>query len=426
MTCRFLCAVVVACLLGVAGVRAENWPQWRGPTNDGVCTEKNLPAEWSASKNLAWKLDMPGIGSSTPAIWGKKIFVTSADGKELVLMCISTDGKELWKHKVGDPDRIYKKDEEANNASPSPSTDGKYVWAYFGTGDLVCFDVDGKEQWHFNVQDRYGKFQIQWGIHNSPLVYEDRLYLELLHANSNTVVALEKLTGNEVWKIKRESDGKAECKEAYTSPVIWSDGKESLLIIHGNDYTTAHRLKDGSEVWRVGDLNPKESYNATLRLVATPAVTRDLIVIPTAKHGAVVGIKPGGKGLIKEGSEFEAWRMPKGTPDVPSPLVYDGLVYLCGEDGRLTCLDARSGKEQYSTKPQGGIHRGSPVYADGKIYITARDGVIRVIKAGPKFELVATNSKMDDTLMPASPAISDGRIYLRTMKTLYAISNDGK
>jgi outer membrane protein assembly factor BamB len=421
MTSRLLCATLVASFVAVLGVRADNWPQWRGPTNDGICTEKNLPAEWSTSKNVVWKLDMPGVGSSTPAIWGKKIFLTTAAGDDVVVLCVSTDGKELWRKKVG---QVVRTNGEGNLATPSPSTDGKNVWVYFGTGDLACYDIDGDEKWHFNVQDRYGKFKIQWGIHNSPLLHEDRLYVELLHANTNTVVALEKATGNEVWKITRDSDGRAECKEAYTSPVIWSDGKESLLIIHGNDYTTAHRLKDGSEVWRLGDLNPKESYNGTLRLVATPVVTPDLIVVPTAKHGPVVGIKPGGKGLIKEGSEFEAWRMKHGTPDVPSPLIHDGLVYLCGEDGRLTCLDAKSGKEQYSTPAHGGVHRGSPVYADGKIYVTAKDGEIRVIKAGTKFELLATN-KMEDTIM-ASPAIADGRIYLRTFKTLYAISNDGK
>jgi outer membrane protein assembly factor BamB len=422
-SCSCLFAIAVLSFVACTSAFADNWPQWRGPTNDGICTEKNLPTEWSTSKNVVWKLDMPGIGSSTPAVWGTKIFVTSADGNDLVLMCISTDGKEQWKRKIGSGDKVYNKGEQNNNASPSPSTDGKFVWAYFGTGDLACYDFDGKEKWHFNVQDRYGKFQIQWGIHNSPLLHEDSLYLELLHANTNSVVALDKATGEEHWKIKRESDGRAECKEAYTSPVIWTDGKESLLIVHGNDYTTAHLLKDGSEVWRVGDLNAKDHYDATLRLVATPVATADLIVVPTAKNGPVVGIKPGAKGLIKEGSEFESWRISK-TPDVPSPLVYDGLVYLCYQDGRLACLDAKNGKEQYSTQPHGGIHRASPVYADGKIYITARDGAIRVLKAGPKFELLATN-KMEDTIT-ASPVISEGRIYLRTYKTLYAIGNEGK
>jgi len=422
MLCQILkrsSVALVLTFLGISGARAENWPQWRGPTNDGICTEKNLPTEWSATKNVVWKLDMPGEGSSTPAIWGKRIFLTAVDGADSVALCVNTDGKELWRKKVG---KAVATKREGNSATPSPSTDGKYAWFYFGTGDLACFDVEGNEKWHFNVQDRYGKFRIMWGIHNSPLLHDDRLYVELLHTNTNTVVALNKANGEEVWKINRESDGRGECKEAYTSPVLWSDGKDTLLIIHGNDYTTAHNLKDGSEVWRVGDLNPQDHYDVTLRLVATPVVTPDLIVVPTAKGGPVVGIRPGAKGLVTEGSDFEAWRLSKGTPDVPSPLIYDGLVYLCGEKGRITCLDAKTGKKQYGTEEHGGLHRASPVYADGKIYITSKEGEIRVIKPGSKFELLATN-KMEDTIM-ASPAISEGRIYLRTFKTLYAIGNE--
>jgi outer membrane protein assembly factor BamB len=421
---RGISLAVLASILAVASTQAENWPQWRGPTNDGVSRETNLPAEWSPSKNVVWKLDMPGMGSSTPAVWGKKIFLTSADEKDLVLICVSTEGKELWKRKVGTGDRVYKRDEGSNSASPSPCTDGKHVWAYFGTGDIACFDMDGKEVWKFNVQDRYGKFGIQWGIHNSPLLHEDRLYMEFFHANAAWVVALDKATGAEIWKVKRESDGRGECKEAYTSPLIWTNGKESLLIVHGNDYATAHSLTDGKEIWRVGDLNPKDKYNATLRLVATPVATPDLIVVPTAKGGPVVGIKPGAMGMVNAGSEFELWRMPKGTPDVPSPLVRDGLVYLCREDGRVICLDAKTGKEQYSKQPHGAIHRASPVYADGKLYICGRDGVISVLKAGPTYELLATN-KMEDGIA-ASPSIADGRIYLRTYKTLYAIGNGDK
>jgi len=233
------------------------------------------------------------------------------------------------------------------------------------------------------------------------------------------VIALDKATGKEIWKVKRPSDGRAECEHSYASPTLWRRGKDAYLITHGNDYAIAHRLEDGSEIWRVGGLNPKTSYNSTLRFVASPVATPDLIVVPSAKHGPVVGLKPDASGLVMPGSPHEQWRLPKDTPDVPSPLVCNGLVYLSGEDGLLTCLDARTGRKHYGERIHSAKYRASPVWADGKIYCTARDGVISVVKAGPKFELLASNKMADQ--ISASPVISGGRIYLRGWDALYAI-----
>src|SRR5262249_45826430 len=152
---------------------------------------------------------------------------------------------------------------------------------------------------------------------------------------------------------------------------IWRKGADAYVVVHGNDYTTAHRLTDGSEIWRLGDLNPKSKYNFTLRFVASPVATEDLIVVPSAKNGPVVGVKPNASGMIEPGSQYEQWRRPNNTPDVPSPLVHDGLVYLCRENGNLICLDAKTGKENYQERTHNTRHRASPVYADGKIYLTA-------------------------------------------------------
>jgi outer membrane protein assembly factor BamB len=338
-------------------------------------------------------------------------------------MCVSTEGKELWKKKLGKGDRVFRNG-EGNNASPSPSTDGKHVYAFAGTGDLSCFDFDGKEIWKFNVQDRYGKFGAMHGLHTTPLLDGDRLYLQLLHAGGANVIALDKTDGKEVWKVERKSDGTGENKYSYASPMIWRKGKDAYLITHGNDYAIAHKLDDGSEIWRVGGLNPKDSYRRDLRFVASPVATPDLIVIPSAKDHGVVGLKPNAEGSVMPGSKYEAWRLKNNTPDVPSPLVYDGLVYLCRENGTLICLDARTGEEKYSQKLHAAIYRASPVYADGNVYLTARDGFITVVKAGPKYEKVAVNELHDD--LAASPAISGGRIYLRGWKALYAIGKSDK
>jgi outer membrane protein assembly factor BamB len=406
-------------LLGLgANAIADNWPQWRGPEGDCVSKEKNLPTEWSDTKNIVWRLKLPGMGSGTPALWGDRIFLNADDGKDLFAMCVNTKGEEVWKKTVGtSTGKKYHGD--SNDASPSTNTDGKHVYFYFGTGDLACFDLGGKEVWKLSVQDRYGKMTFQWGgIHSTPLLHGDRLYLQLLNRNGAKVVALDKNTGEEVWKIDRQSDGRGEGKEVYASPVLGHNGKEDYLIIHGTDYATGHTLKDGAEIWRVGDLNSKTNYNTTFRFVTSPTATADLVVVPSCKNGPVAAIKPDAKGAVAPGSPSELWRYNR-TPDVCCPLVVDGLVYLCG-DGTLTCLDAKTGKEQYANeRTHSHIHRASPVYADGKIYLTAQDGVTTVVKAGPKFELLATNKLPDK--VNATPVIADGRIYLRGFDALYAI-----
>jgi len=401
-------------------VHAENWPQWRGPGGDGVSKETNLPTHWSSTENIAWSLPLPGMGGSTPIVWGQHIFLTSADAQDnLWLLCISTVGKELWRRKLGNDRFRHRMRQEGNGASPSPSTDGKHVWAFVGSGDFACFDFDGKEIWKFNAQERYGKFQIQYGMHTTPLLYGDRLYLQLLHSGGARVIALDKNSGETVWQVERKSDAVAECEQSYASPCIWRNGLQAYLITHGCDYAIAHRLEDGAEIWRLGDLNPKDHYNRTLRFVASPVAVADLIVVPTAKNGPVVGVKPSASGMIRAGSPGEQWRRSNNTPDVPSPLVHDGLVYLCRENGVLICLDAKTGKELYMESLHKQRYRASPVYADGKIYLTARDGVVSVVKAGPQFELLAVNHMNDD--ISASPAIADGRIYLRGFKALYAL-----
>jgi outer membrane protein assembly factor BamB len=409
------CAALV---LSVSVARAENWPQWRGPNNDGVSGETNVPVEWSETKHIVWKLPLPGTSGATPAVWGQSIFLTSEDKGEVVLLCVGTDGHERWKRRLGSGERRFMRD-EANQASPSPSTDGKHVYAFTGAGDFVAFDFDGKEIWRFNAQERYGRFKIQFGMHVTPLLYGDRLYLALLHSGGWWVIALDKATGKEVWKVRRESDAKRECEQSYASPCIWHNGSEEYLIVHGCDYATAHRLTDGSEVWRLGDLNPETKYNGTLRFVASPVAVSDLVVVPSAKNGPVVGVKPDAKGKITAGSAYEQWRRPNNTPDVPSPLVHDGLVYLCRENGILICMDAKTGKEHYQERLHPRRYRASPVYADGKIYCTARDGTVTVVKAGSVFQQLAVNKLPDE--IAASTVISNGRIYLRGFNALYAI-----
>jgi outer membrane protein assembly factor BamB len=183
--------LLVGCFLMAPAARAENWPSWRGPDNNGISHETQVPFQWSATKNIAWKLPLPGKGGSTPVLWGDRIFLTAGAGTDLFLCCISTDGKLLWQRRLGTSRRPAIRGDEGNEASNSPSTDGKHVYTYVGSGDFACFDFDGKEVWKFNVQDRYGRFQIQHGMHTTPLLHGDRLYLALLHSGGHWLIALE-------------------------------------------------------------------------------------------------------------------------------------------------------------------------------------------------------------------------------------------
>jgi outer membrane protein assembly factor BamB len=405
--------------LTIPRVHAENWPQWRGPRMDGTSQETGLPLTWSKTENVLWRLPLSGPAGATPAVWGDRMFLTSAEGSDLYVQCVSTDGRPLWKQKLGTGNQAVRND-EGNYASPSPATDGKHVWAFVGTGDLGCYDFEGRQVWKINLQDEYGKFKIQFGMASTPVLDGDRLYFQLIHSGGAIVLALDKATGRNVWKVNRPSDARMECEHSYASPTLYRDGQRSFLLTHGADYIIAHDLKDGRELWRSGGLNPPGNYNPTLRFVASPVAVPGLIVVPSAKKGVVLGLGPELQGDITDTPEKRRWTLAKGTPDVSSPLVHDGLVYLCREEGTLGCLDAKTGEELYAERVHGARHRASPVYADGKIYLTGRDGRVTVVKPGRTFEVLARNDIHEE--ISASPAISNGRIYLRSFDALWAIS----
>ena len=397
-----------------AGALADDWPAWRGPHRDGVSAERGLPSTWGPDRNILWKLDLPGPAGSTPIVVKDRLFLITPrpDRDQLVLLCVGMDGKPVWEQELA---RGVKT--PGNLASASPSSDGVHVWAYVGTGDLASFTLAGQEAWRVQLQERYGRFKLQFGMTTTPLVEDGKLYLQLIHSGGAWVIALDASTGRELWKAERRSDGVDECEHSYASIQYWPGG---VLISHGNDYTIGHDPKDGSELWRLGDLNPKDRYNKTLRFVASPLATRDLIVVPTAKGGAVVGLDPRAKGRIdRDHPEHERWRVNSGTPDVSSPLLYEGLVYLSDNSGTLSALDAATGELVYKKRPDKENHFASPAAGDGKIYLAGRSGTVSVVAAGREFKLLAANDLK--TPFDASPAISGGRIYLRGATALWAI-----
>lgn len=425
MTLNFRCVglCVLFAIAASAAARGENWPQWRGARHDGISREADVPVKFGKDENLAWRLELPQRAGSTPVVWDDRIFLTSpaADDDALVLMCVSTAGKVLWTNEMGKgnhPVRVT----EGNMASPSPATDGRHVWAFLGTGVLGCYGFDGDEVWKFNVEERYGKLDIAFGMTSTPVLEADRLYLQLIHGDGNAktrealVICLDKATGKEVWKQPRPSEAFGENEHSYASPTLYRDDKQAFLLTHGADYIIAHDLSDGHELWRCGGLQP-DQYDATLRLVSSPVAVPGLIIAPSAKGGRLVAIRPGGKGDITE-TDYKLWRFAP-TPDVPSPLVVDGLVYLFRENSVLICLDAKTGEKQYEHRmTSSDNNRASPAYANGNVYLAARNGTITVVKAGRQYEQLWQTS-LDD-LLTSSPVIANGRLYLRTNGALWA------
>lgn len=421
--------LAAACLFTVlTSAESGDWGSWRGPSSNGISTEKDLPLKWSKDQNVAWRVPMPGPAGATPAVWGNQIFVTSIDGNKLVLICLGTDGKEQWRQEIGSGNKDVRGD-EGNSASPSPITDGQHVWSFMATGDIACFTVDGKPVWGGNLQDRYGKFRIAFGMSSTPVFHDGRLYLQLIHGDGKAetsealVVALDAATGKDIWKSERVTAAHTENEHSYASPLLYDFGGVKYLVTHGADYTVAYNLKDGSERWRLGGLNPHNDpdrrYHPTLRFVASPGIAEGIIVCPTAKNGPVFAISADGEGDLTGSKKAIKWVREKNTPDVPSPVILDDLIYLCRENGILLVLDRETGEEVYMERTHSMRHRASPVYADGHLYLTARDGKITVVKTGRSFEIVSQNDTGE--AMSASPAISNGTIYLRTFDALWAI-----
>ena len=362
-------------------------------------------------------------------IWGQNIFLTSVDKDALVLMCVGTDGKMRWKETISSGTNKNVRGDEGNYASPSCVTDGQHVWTMMGDGALAAFTVAGDSVWNFNLQDRYGKFKIQFGMSSTPVLHRGRLYIQLIHGegkaatNEARVVALDAATGKEIWQQKRVTGAHTENEHSYASPLLYNHNNEQYLITHGADFTIAYALEDGAELWRLGGLNPHNDpdrrYHPTLRFVASPAAAEGIVVCPTAKRGPVFAIRGDQRGDLTNKKDAHVWTLKANTPDVPSPLIRDGLVYLCRENGNLMCIDARTGAELYEERTERQRHRASPVYANGHIYLTARNGKITVVRAGRTFQKVAVNDLGEETA--ASPAIADGTIYIRTFKRLWAI-----
>ncbi len=411
-----MCATVVLMLASTAS--AQHWPQWRGPTGNGISDETNLPISWDGETNVAWKLEMPAFGGSTPIIWGERIFlnVALADGDTLQLWCVDRlTGDPIWKRTLADGNRKQRKQ---NMSSPSPVVDGTTVWVMTGTGILTAFDLDGHELWKRDIQADYGRFGLNWGYASSPLLHEDALYVQVLHGmktdDPSYVLRIDSATGKTVWRVERLTNARRESPDAYTTPALLQYDDRTEIVITGGDVVTGHDPTTGQELWRADGLNPRD--NGAYRIVASPLVTDGMIYAPTRER-PLLALKPGGRGDVT--ASHVVWSLDHG-PDVPTPVSDGQLLYIVNDRGIVWAHDAKTGELIYGPQRiQPGTYSASPVLAEGRIYVTNEDGLTTVYSAGPTFEVLAENA-LDDYCL-SSPAMSESQIFLRTTKHLYAI-----
>jgi len=296
--------------LSGASEAGDNWPQWRGPHQNGIVDATGLPLKWSLTKNIRWKIALPSWSAATPIIWGDRVFVTSPSkaepkpaqsepapappqgrrrrgtsrgpgGAELYLFCISKqDGKVLWQRELDDKNQIHRKQ---NDATPSPVTDGQHVWIVTGTGVVTALDMEGKQIWKKDLQQDYGIFGLNWGYASSPLLYDGSLIIEVLHGmktdEPSYILSLDAMSGKVNWRQERPTDAQKESPDAYTTPVLLEHGGKTQIIISGGDYVTGHDPMTGKEIWRASGLNPLRRPN--YRVVGTPIINNDLIYAPT-------------------------------------------------------------------------------------------------------------------------------------------------
>ena len=450
-------SLITALAHGESALADENWPQWRGPNLDGSSDSTDLPTQWGPDQNIKWSTPLPAWSGGTPIIWGDRIFVMTpsageqsesseeaADenedrqqgrrfgrrrgggggrnpgGQTLMVMCISkTDGKVLWEKALDEGNQLFRK---GNSTSPSPVTDGETVWTVTGNGVVTALDFDGNVKWTRNIQDDYGRFGLNWGYGSSPLLYDGKLYIEVLHGmrtdEPSYLLALDGSNGETVFKVDRPTDAVRESPDAYTTPALVETESGPQIVIAGGDYVTGHDPQTGEEIWRSSGLNPRRDAN--FRIIASPVAYNGMVYAPT-RVKPLLALKAGGNGDVSDSRLLWKFEGAGGT-DVPTPVIDGNHFFIINDQGIATCLDAETGEVLGGPKRTiSGTVSSSPLLADGKIYITNETGETMVVSATPDFEELALNP-LDGSYTLSSIAVSGNELFLRTGTHLYCIS----
>jgi len=436
---QILCLIL---LLSALPAQAQNWPAFRGTNASGVAEGSKPPTTWDAEKsqNILWKTAIPGFSHASPIVWGNRIFVITAISSDAKATFIAKDrGIELADDSVKHTWRIYALDKttglviwdktayegvprakrhvKATQANSTPATDGKYVVALFGSEGLDCYDVNGKLIWKQDLgvlnPGLWDDKTSSWGHAASPIIYRDLVIVQADGHQQSFIAAFNLKDGKQAWRVERGEI------TSWSTPTIHETKARTELVANGGHYIRGYDPLTGKELWRFSDDNTQVKMQA-------PLVAHGLVFItggyPPGR--AMLAFRPGAVGDIslkpgQETNDFIAWRSSKGSPYTPTPIVYGDLLYTCADNGVFSAYDAKTGELVYQERLPSSFSA-SPVAADGKVFLASQDGDVFVVKAGRKFELLATNA-IGQPLM-ATPALSDGMVILRADNHIYAIS----
>lgn len=416
----------VLLLSAVAALPHDHWPQFRGPEGAGIADDPRLPDRWSERENVVWKTDIPGLGWSSPVVWGDRVFVTSVtpmveqekpkigiylDGRRTtpppgehrwMVYCIDVEtGRRLWEREVHRGEPKSARHLKNSFASETPVTDGERVYAYFGNVGVFAFDMDGTLLW----SRPFGPFPTRtgWGTAASPIVHGDRLFIVCDNEEASFIVALDTKTGRQIWRVEREE------KSNWATPHIWQHDGRTEIVTNASGRIRSYDL-DGQLLWEMG--------GASSIAIPTPVSRFGKVYVSSGyvqdENRPVFAIEPGGR---------IAWSLPQGGSYNTSPVIYGDHYYTLFDRGFLTCHDARTGKEVYGKvriDPAAGAFTASPWAYNGRIFALSEDGVTFVIQAGPEYRLLGRNTL--DEMVLATPAIARGSLFIRTASKLYRIS----
>ncbi len=424
--------VIITVLTVYTHAGATDWPQWRGPFFNGSTDEKNLPASWSWTRNVAWVSPLPGPSGATAVICKGRVFVSSMveKGPDFVALCFdAAGGKKLWEKHIGSDSRRIPRN---NMASPSPVTDGQYVFFLYASGDLVGFDYEGNKLWSRNIEAEYGNLSLQFGYSSSPLLYGGKLYVIAIRRNKpyrppeaaepldSYVMALEPATGKTLWKQQRPTNAFDEGMETYSTPIPFVHNGRTEILNTGGDFVTAHDPDTGKELWRFEYRTRKVRDS---RIIPT-LVTGDGLIFGTRhKHGGVFAIRPGSADNPSQAGIV--WEFDGPAPDCTTPLYYQDRLYVLDgiRNGKvLTCLDPKTARQFWQGKIGGqGPWRASLTGADDKLYCINETGEIVVLAAGGEQFKILFETRIDETPIQSSISVADGHLFIRTARNLYCI-----
>jgi len=394
-------------MLTVDGEGSNYWPRWRGPSAQGYVKGSGYPDTWSSSQNVVWRTSIPGAGNSSPIVWRDWIFLTTSrtGGRKLSLMGFNRSNGDLrWETAI--PQRGVERGHDKNgHASATPVTDGRRIYASFGTHGLFAFDFDGEIVWHAQVP----KLDNYHGSAGSPVLYQNSVIIYQDHQGQSFVAAFHKETGKLIWRTEREA------RTGWGTPIVIRAGRRDELIVSSQHRVTAYDPATGAEMWYV--------TGNKFEVIPTPVVGHDLVFASSGRAGPTIAIRPGGSGDVTD--THVVWTSPKGAPFVPSAIIVDDQLYTINDmQSIVTSFEATTGKVLFQGRlgraPREGFSA-SPVTVDGKVFFTNDEGETFVVKAGPEFELLHVNRLGSRTL--ASPALVDGRWYFRTRNELICIGS---